>query len=110
MGTEVGNKFVEPTLKEIHHEFEVLQNDLVPDDELEMVRNYLLGNLLTSLDGPLNVGDVIKTLVVEGLPYDNFELLVHEIQNIDAQRIRDLSQQYLDKKSMWEVVVGASNP
>ena len=107
VGTEVGNEFVEKTLKEIYHEFDVLQQDLVDEDELEMVQNYLLGNLLTSLDGPFNVSDVAKTLILEGLPLSDFDDLVNAIKNITAEEIRELARKYLQKDKMWEVIVGA---
>ena len=107
VGTEVGNEFVDKTVKEIYHEFDVLQQDLVAEEELEMVQNYLLGNLLTSLDGPFNVSDVAKTLIIEGLPLSDFQTLVDAIKHITAENIRDLARLYLNKEQMWEVVVGA---
>ena len=106
VGTEVGNEFVDKTLTEIYHEFDVLQQDLVDEDELEMVQNYLLGNLLTSLDGPFNVSDVAKTLIIEGLPLSDFDTLVSAIKDITAEDIRELARKYLNKDKMWEVIVG----
>lgn len=108
VGTEVGNEFVEKTLKEIYHEFDVLQQDLVEEDELKMVQNYLLGNVLTSLDGPFNVADVAKTLIIEGLPLSDFDALVEGIRNITAEEIRDLARKHLNRENMWEVIVGAA--
>lgn len=107
VGTEVGNEFVEKTLTEIYHEFDVLQQDLIEDDELEMVQNYLLGNVLTSLDGPFNVSDVAKTLITEGLPLSDFDALVEAIRNITAEDIRALARKNLNKDKMWQVIVGA---
>lgn len=106
VGTEVGNEFVDKTLNEIYHEFNVLQQDLVAEDELKMVQNYLLGNLLTSLDGPFNVADVAKTLIIENLPLEDFNTLVTVIKNITAEDLRELARKYLNKNQMWEVVVG----
>lgn len=107
VGTEVGNEFVEKTLKEIYLEFDVLQQDLVEEDELKMVQNYLLGNVLTSLDGPFNVADVAKTLIIEGLPLSDFDTLVDAVRNVSAEEIRDLARKHLNKENMWEVIVGA---
>jgi len=107
VGTEVGNEFVEKTLTEIYHEFDVLQQDLIEDDELEMVQNYLLGNVLTSLDGPFNVSDVAKTLIIEGLSLSDFDALVDAIKNITPQEIRALARKNLNRDKMWEVIVGA---
>jgi len=106
VATEVGNEFVEPTLREIYHEFERLQQDPVGQEELEMVRNYLLGTLLTMLDGPFNISEIIKTQIVEQLPTDHFEQLVQTIRTITPAEIQRLAQKYLRREDMWEVIVG----
>jgi len=107
VGTEVGNEFVEATKKEIYLEFEKLQNERIAEEELTMVRNYLLGNLLTSLDGPFAVSDVVKTLVMDGLQLADFQNLVDFIKNISADELQRLAQKYLKKEDMWEVIVGS---
>jgi len=106
IGAEVGNEFAEPTLKEVYQEFKLLQESLVPEDELQMVRNYLSGNLLTMLDGAFNVSDIIKTLVTEDLALSAFGDLVRLIKTISATEIRTLARKYLNEEQMWEVVVG----
>ncbi len=104
VASEVGNEFVEKTLHEIFFEMERLANDLVPTDELEMVRNYLLGALLTNLDGPFNISEVIKTFVLEDLPVSAFEDMVEVVKNIRPETLRTLAQKYFPKEKMWEVI------
>ena len=106
VGTEVGNGFVTDSLHQVYNEFAVLQQDLVGEKELEMVRNYLLGNLLTMLDGAFNVADIFKAIVIEQLPPDHFDQLVDCIRHISAEKLRELAQQYLKAEDMWQVVVG----
>lgn len=106
VGTEVGNEFVEPTINEIYKEFELLQQKPIDKDELEMVRNYMLGNLLTILDGAFNVSEIVKTMVVEDLPKDYFQSVIKNIKEMDAKRVQELAQKYLNKEDMWQVVVG----
>ena len=96
----------EKTVAEIFHEMEVLQNDLISEKELLMVRNYLLGSLLTMLDGPLNIINVVKETVSEGVPENHFENLVKTIQQINAQELRDLAQKYFQKEKFWQLTVG----
>lgn len=105
IAAEVGNEFLAPTLKEIYLEIDRLQTDLVPSDELNMVKNYLLGNMLNMVDGPFKVTNVIKTFVLENRPFDGFQQMVDLVRSISAQEIRDLAQKYLKKEDMWEVVV-----
>ncbi len=105
VGTEVGNEFVDKTIQEIYVEMEKLQQDLVDDDEMAMVKNYLLGTLLTNLDGPFNIAEVVKTFVSEGLELKAFEELAAAIKSITAEEVRELARKYFSKKDMWEVVV-----
>lgn len=106
IGTEVGNDFIEPTIEEIYKEMARLQNELVAPKELSMLKNYLLGNLLSMIDGPFSVANIIKTIVVEQLSTDDFQNLVHLIKNIDGETLQSLAQQYLNRAEMWEVIVG----
>ena len=45
INTETANEFVEPLIREVYHEIDCLQNDLVPEEELAMVKNYMLGEM-----------------------------------------------------------------
>ena len=104
VSTEVGNEFLQPALKEIYKEMALLQKELVSPKELNMVKNYILGNMLNMVDGPFRITDVIKTLVLENRSLDDFQQLVDLIKTITAEDIRALAQKYFDKKDMWEVI------
>ena len=106
ISSEIGNQFVEKALIEVYKEMAILQNDLIGDDELAMVRNYLMGNLLGMVDGPFAINEVIRTYVIEDIPLDSFEYFVDTIRTISPTELRDLAQKYLKKEDMFEVVVG----
>ncbi|MDZ7881280.1 MAG: pitrilysin family protein [Saprospiraceae bacterium] len=106
IGSEVGNDVVDKTLTEIYKEMEIMTNDLVSEKELTMVKNYLLGNMLNMVDGPFAIGDVVRTFITEGLPFEAWETFVDKIRTIEATEIRDLAQQYFKKEDFFEVIVG----
>ncbi|MEM6964972.1 MAG: insulinase family protein, partial [Bacteroidota bacterium] len=106
IGTEVGNQVVQPTLDSIYEEFEKMKNEPVDAEEMKMVKNYLMGFFLTNLDGAFNVAELVKTLKVENLPDGFFSNLLQRIRTITPEEIMNLSQKYLKKENMWEVVVG----
>ena len=105
VASEVGNEFVEDTVQQIYLEMEKLQQDPVPADELDMVTNYLLGTMLTNLDGPFNIAEVVKTFVLEGLPVNTFDEMAEQVKQITPQQLQTLAQQYFPKEKMWEVIV-----
>lgn len=106
ISTEVGLEVTNATLKEIYFEIEKLQNDLVPADELDLVRNYLTGVFLRSTDGPFALGDRLKGLLGYGLGYDYYDRYIETIHTTSAQELRDLAQKYLKKQDLIELVAG----
>ena len=106
IATEVSNGKVNATIKQIFAELKRLRDEPAPQEELDMVRNYLLGMLLNGLDGPLNISDMIKSLVTEELPLDAFDSLVHTIRTITAEQLQRLANRYLQPEDFWVVTVG----
>ena len=106
ISTEVGNEYLEDTLKQIHLEMDRMCNDLVSDQELAMARNYLLGQFLNMMDGPLKVSQVLKTMILSSKDITYITDIINQIKATDKQRIRDLAQKYLRKETMWEITVG----
>ncbi len=106
IGTEVGNEFVADTLQQIYKEIELMRTQPADADEMEMVRNYLMGSLLTMLDGPFNVGEVVRTMVAEDAPFHFFEDLVATVESITAEQLQELANRYLQPDDLWEVIVG----
>ncbi|MEO1624245.1 MAG: insulinase family protein, partial [Bacteroidota bacterium] len=106
IGTEVGNDFVGATVQEIYKEMNRLCEQPIGLDELEMVRSFLLGHLLTMLDGAFNAADLLKMYVIRNVPFEAFTELVHTIKTIQPETIRQMAEKYLSKQDHWEVVVG----
>lgn len=103
--TEVGRDVVEPAIKEIYHEMELLRNELADDEELLLVKNYLLGNLLGDLDGPFSILQRWRTLILNGMTIENFNRNIRIYKTITTQELQVLAQKYLDAKDYHEIVV-----
>ncbi len=107
IATEVSNDQVAATLQEIYHELDRLQRQPVGKMELKMVQNYMSGNLLTMLDGPFNIANVVRTIVSESLEFSDFDKLVDTLQTITPDRLQELAKKYLHPAEMCQVVVGS---
>jgi predicted Zn-dependent peptidase len=106
VSTDANVESREQVVHEIYHEFNELRTQLVGKREMEMVKNYICGNFLMQIDGPLNVVDTIKPLVLHQLPLTYFEEFIAHLRNVSAKTVRSLAQQYFDPQEMVEVVVG----
>ena len=105
--TEVGNEYVEPTLKEIAIEMKRLQTELVSENELETVKSYLLGEFLRDFDGPFALAGSFKAINDFGLDYSFYDDSLHVLRNITSEEIMQLAQQYLNPEDFYTVVAGA---
>lgn len=106
IATEVNNDKAAATLRQIMAELRKLRETPVDEQELGMVRSYLLGMLLNGLDGPLNASEMIRLLSVEGLPWEGFEEMVQVIRSITPAQLQHLAQRYWQPEDLWTVVVG----
>ncbi len=106
IGTEVGSAQKDLAIQEIKNEIERLQKDLVPNEELELVRNYLLGQLLKSADGPYAMTDLFLSVDAYELDFSFYESYIQKVKNIDAEELRALAVKHLAWDSMTIVIAG----
>ncbi len=108
IATETANEHTQALIKEIEHEFERLKTEPIPNEELEMARNFTLGTLLSALDGPFNSSDIIKELYLDHLDENHFNKLVHTIKTITGDELSILARKYLNLSNMSTLTVGKS--
>jgi len=106
ISTEVGTDVTNDTLKEIYKEIKLVREEEVDADELETVRNYVLGQFLRSVDGPYSLADKFKAVWEFDLGYDYFEKYFDAVKTITPKEIKDLANKYLQEKDLIELVVG----
>ncbi len=106
VSTEVGKEYYEPTIQTLRTEFNRIQNDLVSSNELQMAKNYLLGNFLSMLDGPLKSSKVLKMLKESHFDISDFDQMIETIKMTSPKRLIDLAQAHLDFDKMLLVSVG----
>lgn len=106
IGTEVKKEVTEDTLKEIKYELERLQHELVSDSELDLVRNYLLGQLLKSADGPYAMMDLYLSAEMQGKDLEFYNEAMAAVRNITPERIQELAKKYLKWDDLTIVTAG----
>ncbi|MCD4698720.1 MAG: insulinase family protein [Bacteroidales bacterium] len=104
--SEVGSDVKSDALREIYREIEILQNDLVPGDELELVKNYIMGSVLRSMDGAFAMSENFKGLIEYGMDYSYFDNYIETVRSITPNELRDLAGKYLSLDSLAELTVG----
>jgi len=105
IATDVKTQNIDIVIGLIHEQLEKLEQELVGEKEFGMVRNYIKGYLLSSLDGVFSKAEIVKILALEnmGVPwmYDFFE----KLDEIVPEDIPSLVKKYLKKDELYTVVV-----
>ncbi|HMI77277.1 MAG TPA: pitrilysin family protein [Ferruginibacter sp.] len=105
ISTEAGKDVCEAAVEEIYKEMKGLREDLVDEEELLVVRNYLIGTILGDLDGPFHIMGRWKNLILNNLTSDYFYESIKMIKTISAEELRELAKKYLVPEDFYELVV-----
>ncbi len=104
--TETGNEVCEKAIAEVYSEMEIMRTTLMDDEELTIIKNYMMGGLLRATDGPFNRINVIKNMVMSNLDITYFDSLVNAVKTITPKRLRELANMYLVRGDMKQIVCG----
>ncbi|MGG9970767.1 M16 family metallopeptidase [Ferruginibacter sp. SUN002] len=105
ISTEAGRDVCEATIEEVYKEMKVLKEELIGEEELLLVRNYLIGTLLGDLEGPFQIIARWKNLLLNGLDETYFYESIKTIKTIDAVELQALANKYLQPDQFYEIVV-----
>lgn len=106
ISTEVGTDVTADALSEIYKEVALLRNELIPEDELSLVKNYMLGTLLKSFDGPFERIERFKALHLYHLGDDYYDRYTAAIREVSSDELRELARKWLHESDLLELVVG----
>ncbi|MCB0741298.1 MAG: insulinase family protein, partial [Chitinophagaceae bacterium] len=82
-----------------------LREEPVSNDELNLVRNFIMGLLLGYLNGSFNIIMRWKDMILHHLDESHFYQLVQTIQTVTAEELQELAQKYLQPEDFYELVV-----
>lgn len=103
---DVQKQYLEEVITEIYKEINLLKTELVGIDELETVRNYMIGNFLSNFSSPFDLIGRFKSIHQAGLDHSFYEEKLNFIRKFTAQDILEIGQKYFKKNDMIEVIVG----
>ncbi len=105
ISTEAGKDVCEAAIEEVYKEMQLLREELVDEEELLLVKNYMMGLNLGDLDGPFPLLAKWKNLILNGLDESYFYDTIHTIKNVTAEELRELANKYLIPEEFFELVV-----
>lgn len=96
-------------IQDILAEIKKLREEKVSQQELDLVRNYMLGDLLRSFDGPFEISASFKNIIDFGLEDDYFNQTIEAIRSITPEEIIVLANKYLQEDTLLKTIAGKYN-
>ena len=105
ISTEAGKDVSEATVEEVFKEMKILRETLIDEEELLLVRNYMIGSILGDLDGPFQIIGRWKNIILNNLDEQYFYDSIKTIKTISAEELKALAEKYLQPEDFYELVV-----
>lgn len=105
IATDVGKDVAEKAVAEVWNEMTRLKSELVSKEELQLVKNYILGSLLGSLDGPFKIMNRWRSLILNGKDKSQFDSSIQTFKNITAADVQTLANRYYVQDNFYDLIV-----
>ena len=106
ISSQAATEYVEPLLVEVYREIDRLRNETIPAEEVELVRNYIMGELCREYEGLIAKAEVFVNAWLSGESFDSVNHYIDAVRNISAERLQEVARKYLSRENLFEVVVG----
>lgn len=107
ISTEVGKLNAQKAIDEIYCEIQKLMNSPVNKDEMQVVRNYMSGEMVRMFDGPFALAESFKSAWEFGLDNSYYYRLSEKITSVEPDEITDLAKKYYNIDELYEITAGS---
>jgi predicted Zn-dependent peptidase len=108
VSTDVRNEVTDSSIAEVIKELKRIIDEPVPEDELKMAKDYIVGSFPLQIETPAQVASRVMTIEIYGLPKDFYDRFREEVKKITAKDIQETARKYLHPDKLLIVVSGNS--
>jgi predicted Zn-dependent peptidase len=105
ISTEAGKDVCKATIEEVYKEMDILCNEPIEEEELSLVKNYMIGSVLGDLDGPFQLIARWKNYILNGIDDQYFYKSVALIKTTESDELQELAKKYLNPNDFYELTV-----
>ena len=103
---DVDSAHATDAVNEVCKEMQRLRTELVPQDELDVVRQVLVGDFMRSIDGVFELAERYNALVSKNMDETFTRNFFHAIETVTPEQLRALAEQLLDPDDMLQIIAG----
>ena len=103
---DVDSAHATDAVNEVCKEMQRLRTELVPQDELDVVRQVLVGDFMRSIDGVFELAERYNALVSKNMDETFTRNFFHAIETVTPEQLRALAEQLRDPDDMLQIIAG----
>ena len=102
----VRNEKTDSSVQELLREINTIRNEQVGETELSRMKNYLSGGFARSLENPATIANFALNIARNNLPADYYQKYLTNLASVDAAKVQNAAQLFLNTNQMHIVIVG----
>lgn len=106
ISSETSEEHINELIDGVYNEIRRLQEELVSEKELALVKNYYVSDLCRTYEEPFSFADYCINMTYFSLPYDCQRRAVEIVKCATPDSIREYSRKWLSESNFREVVAG----
>jgi zinc protease len=106
VSTEVSTGVTVRSVEEILNELRRITAEAITAEELEMVKNYVIGSFPLQIETPQQVASRVATLVLYDLERDYYDTFRNKVAELTEERLLEAARKYLHPDRVSIVVSG----
>lgn len=108
-GASVRTEVTDSSVTEFLYEMKQIRNENIPEDELQLAKNVLIGSFGRSLERPETVAAYAINIERYDLPEDYYNNYVKNVQAVTGDDIQRMAQKYISPDNAYIVAVGEAS-
>jgi predicted Zn-dependent peptidase len=106
IAADVKKAHQEEVFEEIEKEIQILRTQLAGPEEIEILKNYLIGQLFTKFSSPFDLIDQFKGVYYAGLDFSFYEKRFDYLKKFTAADLLSIGNRYFSSPDRVQVRVG----
>ena len=106
IGSQVRLDITSNAIQECFNELNLINEVLIPSEELNIVKNYLIGSQALQLETSEQVASFVRAISIYNLDDDYYKNLASLIRQISSEQLKELSNKYLFNTGYDIIVCG----
>lgn len=103
---DVANHLVDSTIVEMKKEITRLQEELISEEELNLVKTYRIGKSIGERETPFQINNLIRFSVTNQIPFTAIDEKFAIFDSMTPQDVQDLARKHLRVEDLIELVCG----